>query len=1017
VKPGVSLLSVALVALSATMGFAGDWPQFRHDSGRTAASPEALPAELHVQWVRELPAPKPAFPGEVRLRYDASYEPVVLGKAMFVPSMVTDSVTALDTETGAERWRCFAEGPVRFAPVAWQDKVYFVSDDGHLYCVRADSGELLWKHRGLPAGRRDRKVLGDGRLISLFPARGGPVLADGIIYYGAGLWSAEGVFVHALDATSGKVVWSNTDSHRVAKANMDHGVGYFAGITPHGYLVMVDRKLVVPCGAQLPAMMDPATGKLQAYTMGWGGRVGLPKGTWFVAGVGKYLVHGGDLYDIRQRNQERFRKTKKGAKDIKPMLYLGGMTRLQIDRTNQRPLGAFREPVLTAQAMYCQDKGIAAWDLTAAALEERAKTPVPQHRKNDTYPDKMRATFRELWRLPRPSKVHIRAGGRLYCGAPGLVEVIDLPEEGQTPQVTWRAKVQGTPQRMLAADGKLFVVTREGRIIAFGGQERARPAMHAKPTAAPPQEDVWTRRAAGTLQATGVTDGYAVVLGIGSGRMATELARQSQCRVIAIDPDAAKVAKLRASLHQAGLYGTRISIRVGDPVAYPLPPYLASLVVSEDAGLLGAAPDRVLAAAVVHCLRPYGGAARLWFPPDRREGVIQAVNALGVAGVAARLAGPLVAVTRGGALPASGNWSHHDANAANTGACHDEFLKPPLALLWFSGAARWSRIPGQTVVRVAGGRLLVKAGKLHALDIFTGRQLWDAPLPQPFGKGAEFVAFDDAVYVAGGKSCLVVDPATGKERAKVELPPEAARPLSSVRVSGHTLVGASGNDLLCIDLPSSKLAWRVQRPRPIGAIVLGGGRVFCADRIVMRQRKPLPPHPDARVQAFDLATGKPLWEAPGASELRYSESLDLLFAASGVYRGADGTRLRDGATGRITGDKLLTGQHDGFTVHDLRTGEKGADKPLQWNRRGCTSLRASTHLLTTRYMGNAAYVDIATGRITSLWNIRAACSNNLFPANGVLNVPNLSGGCTCNYLPVSQAFVPAWTLARPGANE
>ena len=613
--------------------------------------------------------------------------------------------------------------------------------------------------------------------------------------------------------------------------------------------------------------------------------------------------------------------------------------------------------------------------------------------------------------------VWLEARPQRYLRSVHIVPELDNHRFVLTPVIAGDGQDLTFQATLLAADGKLFAVTLEGRIYAFGGQERARPAVHAKPTAAPPKAGVWTRRAAGTLQATGVTDGYAVVLGIGSGRMATELARQSQCRVIAIDPDAAKVAKLRASLHQAGLYGTRISIRVGDPMTYPLPPYLASLVVSEDTGLLGAAPDRVLAAAVVHCLRPYGGAARLWFPADRRERVVQAVNALGVAGVAARLAGPLVAVTRGGALPGAGNWSHPGANAANTGACEDDFLKPPLALLWFSGAARWSRIPHQTVVRVAGGRLLVKAGKLHALDIFTGRQLWQAPLPQPFGKGAEFVAAADAVYIAGGKSCTIVDPATGKERAKVELPPEAARPLSSVRVSGHTLVGASGNDLLCIDLRSRKLAWRVQRPRPIGAIVLGGGKVFCADRIVVRKGKPVPPHPDARIQAFDLATGKPLWEAPGASELRYSKALDLLLAASGVYRGADGTRVRDGATGRIAGDKLLAGQHDGFVAHDLRTGDKSLEKPLQWARRGCTSLRASTHLLTTRYKGNAAYIDVATRRITSLWNIRAACSNNLFPANGILNVPNLTGGCTCNYLPVSQAFVPVWTLARPGANE
>lgn len=40
-------------------------------------------------------------------------------------------------------------------------------------------------------------------------------------------------------------------------------------------------------------------------------------------------------------------------------------------------------------------------------------------------------------------------------------------------------------------------------------------------------------------------------------------------------------------------------------------------------------------------------------------------------------------------------------------------------------------------------------------------------------------------------------------------------------------------------------------------------------------------------------------------------------------------------------------------------------------------------------------------------NVRAACSNNLFPAAGVLSMPNLTAGCDCNYLPVSQAFVPS----------
>ena len=92
---------------------------------------------MHLQWSREFATPSPAFPGEVRLRYDATYEPVVMGDTLFVPSMVTDSVTALDTANGKVRWRFFTGGPVRFAPVAMEGIVCFGSDDGLVYCLDA----------------------------------------------------------------------------------------------------------------------------------------------------------------------------------------------------------------------------------------------------------------------------------------------------------------------------------------------------------------------------------------------------------------------------------------------------------------------------------------------------------------------------------------------------------------------------------------------------------------------------------------------------------------------------------------------------------------------------------------------------------------------------------------------------------------------------------------------------------------------------------------------------------------
>ncbi|SVC21244.1 uncharacterized protein METZ01_LOCUS274098, partial [marine metagenome] len=191
---------------------AADWPQFRFGANRGAASPETLPSQLHLQWSRKFAAPSPAFPGEVRLRYDAAYEPVVMGKTMFVPSMVTDSVSALDTATGEVRWNFFASGPVRFAPVAHEGSVYFGSDDGYVYCVDATNGKLRWKFYGHPAGRADRNLLGNRRLIPMWPVRGGVVLHEDVLYFSAGLWPEEGIFIHAVNAKSGKALWTNSDS-------------------------------------------------------------------------------------------------------------------------------------------------------------------------------------------------------------------------------------------------------------------------------------------------------------------------------------------------------------------------------------------------------------------------------------------------------------------------------------------------------------------------------------------------------------------------------------------------------------------------------------------------------------------------------------------------------------------------------------------------------------------------------------------------------------------------------------
>ena len=149
----------------------------------------------------------------------------------------------------------------------------------------------------------------------------------------------------------------------------------------------------MPCGAQLPAFLDLKTGAVSDYTMGWGGRDGLPKGTWFVAGTGNVLSHGGDLYDLARPNDERFQEGRWNP-DFKTMLYPGGRTRLDIDPTNQKDLGSFRQPVFADGVMYSDDGGeIVARRLAEARLEERSKSELSPQRRDDTYPDKWKANF------------------------------------------------------------------------------------------------------------------------------------------------------------------------------------------------------------------------------------------------------------------------------------------------------------------------------------------------------------------------------------------------------------------------------------------------------------------------------------------------------------------------------------------------------------------------------------------------------------------------------------------------
>ena len=123
---------VMVLMLGAGAVYAEDWPMWRYDANRSAASPVGLPEDLHLRWVVQYTPRTMVWDDPLNqdmMHYDRVFEPVVLGDTLYLGFNDVDKLVALDTDTGEERWAFYVDGPVRLPPVASDKRVYFVSDE------------------------------------------------------------------------------------------------------------------------------------------------------------------------------------------------------------------------------------------------------------------------------------------------------------------------------------------------------------------------------------------------------------------------------------------------------------------------------------------------------------------------------------------------------------------------------------------------------------------------------------------------------------------------------------------------------------------------------------------------------------------------------------------------------------------------------------------------------------------------------------------------------------------------
>jgi len=741
---------IALGALSASCLFADDWPTFRHDASRTGASSESMAAPLHLQWTHKpAHAPRPAWPepGKEmhRMPFDYAYQVAAADGMVYYGSSADHKLHALDAATGRERWSFFTDAPIRFSPMVHDDRVLVASDDGCVYCLSAAEGELLWELRG---GPRDERIIGNGRVISRWPIRTGIMAEDGIAYFAAGMWPAEGVYVYAVRVTDGSIVWKN-DSSGNLYIKLPHPTAEgFSGVAPQGHLALHEDTLLVPTGRSVPAGYDRETGRLLHYKPGWPTTHLRQGGSWISAGGGLVFAGrhpGGPDTDFRPGEAQP-------ARGEGLMAWTCRTGHVRVDLTGKHRLA------IGESAIYGSGSG-----------------SVTAYHGADLLARKKPADC-TLWSTPHGRAYSLIAtSDAVFAGGADTVVSFDATDG----RVIWQAPTPGQARGLAVAEGRLFASTSTGEILCFASQ----PATVAPEAAVPPGDGPVARPvpggpaanlAAEVLAETGVAEGYCVVLGDDSGSLTYELASRTDLDILCVQPDADKLVATRGALDKAGIYGVRATAHRFDTDGLPYPDYFASLVVvgSDYRGDL----DEATAREVYRILRPYGGVAYM-------KGTTPSAQALRAAGVpdAEMTAGDALTVVRG-ELPGAGGWTHQYADGGRSGCSSDTLVKWPLELLWFGGpgpARMMSRHWRAPAPVATNGRMFITGQhSVIAVDAYTGRELWSTDLRGVARRavyigGGNVAVDDDSVYTATGGVFLRLDAETGRIRQTYGLPVEA----------------------------------------------------------------------------------------------------------------------------------------------------------------------------------------------------------------------------------------------------
>ena len=991
---------VIVLILTATMfsHARGDWPTNLGDNARLGSTTDSLPTTLQPKWVYSAPAhPELAWAGpraeriegklmRNRVAYDKGLDVVAVADQVYFGSSVDHQVRCVNAISGELVWKFFTDGAIRLSPTVWNKKVYVGSDDGFVYCLDAASGKLIWSLR---AGPRDERLLARGQMISRWPVRTGVLVDDGVAYFGAGVFPHETVYLMAVDAKTGKVVWKND---RISQEDAGRNP-----LSPQGTLLCTEDTLFVPSGRSLPAAFDKHTGKqIHHRTHSWRTTAGG------VVGGYKALLADGQIYSSGPHHflalDQKTGSTGYAWIDGRQLAITGDRG---IVATGTRIAALDREKHTTAT--------VARQKLNLEQYSLSRKRSSMERKEYDKQNGELTKKIKELsdvgtlWSVDSPADSSlIVAGDVVVAGGEGAV----FSYSAKTGEPLWQAKIEGEASGLAAAGGRLFVSTTHGKIYAFAAPDAAPqleraaqfPITDNEPVYADDKlTNMYATAAKDILQRTGTPQGFCLVVGSEQGRLAYELARNSELKIVGVEPDAEKVAASRDALDRAGLYGNRVLIVHGDPADMPLANYFANLVVSDTLMLTGKLPTNP--GQIARRIKPCGGMICLGAPsaaPGRSDrwmtNKLQPWLAkLNFHEETNEADDAYVTATRG-TLPGAGSWSHQYGDVANTSMSEDYRVKGGMGVLWYGDpgpASMLNRHEAAAAPLSTYGRMFIQGiESILCYDAYNGLFLWEYKNPGALRTGvfnneetSNLAASDDALFVAVDDTCTEIDAVTGKVR-RVHKAPQSGDGVPrvwgyvgyydgmllgtstvrkelerSLRRRGHTVANTT-HAIFAIDVASGKQKWMYEGKKILHVTVaVGDGQVFMIDSSISQQQrdallredktelKNLPPEEAKKKEAelkkldlrlavaLDADTGRQQWSVPiDVTDCSYvgigGGQLTLMYQDGHVLicgANANGHYWRQFLSGQFSKRRLL--------VLEAKTGEKLWAKDANYRHR------------------------------------------------------------------------------------